>query len=62
MEQWLQTSIQFEKDYHIQDIVNTLADKTWNWIHSQEDLIIQQDYNSFKQEFINFIYTKYHLQ
>ena len=58
--QWLQTPIQFETDYTIHDILSILATKTWNWIESQDDLLIQLDYDSFKKEFINFIYTTYH--
>ena len=61
LQEWLQTPIQFETDYYIHDILDTITTKTWNWIQSQEDLIVTIDYDSFKRKYINFIYTKYHL-
>ena len=61
-DQWLETPIQFESEYTIYDILTILTNKTWKWIESQDDLLIQLDYDSFKKEFINFIYTKYHIQ
>ena len=59
IDRWLSTKIDFEDNYTIKDVTDLLNDKVWNWIHSQEDLFVNQDYESFKIDFINFIYSKY---
>jgi len=59
MDRWLTTQIQYEDNYTIKDVVELLTDKVWNWIDSQEDLYVHQDYFTFKEQFIKFLYITY---
>jgi trans-2-enoyl-CoA reductase len=58
-EEWLKKPIQYEDNLYIQDILEDISEKTYQWILEKEDLNVLKDYDSFKVEFINLIYTKY---
>ena len=56
---WLNTPIQYEDNLFIKDIVIILSQKTYSWIKSKNDIESLKDYDSFNEEFINLLYTKY---
>lgn len=58
-ERWLNTPIQYEDNLFIKDIVTILSQKTYSWIKSKNDIEPLKDYDSFNEEFINLLYTKY---
>ena len=55
-DRWLNTPIQYEDDLFIRDIVDILCTKVYNWINSKSDFYLVMDYDSFKIQFIQFIY------
>ena len=58
-ERWLNTKIQYEKDMYIRDILDMMSNKVYNWIHSKSDINLLMDHESFRIQFIQFIYDRY---
>lgn len=58
-EKWLNTPIKYDKDMYIKDIIQQMAENTYQWILLKEDLECTTDYISFETNFINLIYDKY---
>lgn len=58
-DKWLNTPIQYEKQFFIKDIIEIMCQKTYSWMSSKEDLETISDYDSFKKDYINLIYNKY---
>ncbi len=56
---WLNTKIKYEENLCIQDILEDMCYKTYEWMYSKNDFNITLDYDSFKVNFINLIYNKY---
>jgi hypothetical protein len=44
---------------YIKDIIQEMAENTYQWILSKEDLECTTDYSSFEIDFINLLYNKY---
>ena len=59
-DKWLMTKIKYEEDIYVKDIVEEMAHKSYEWVNQKSDLDHVQDYDSFKNEFINFLYDKYY--
>jgi len=59
-DRWLNTKVKYEEKLTIKDILEDMANKSYEWILKKDDLSINQDYISFKEEFINLIYNKYY--
>lgn len=59
-ENWLNTSIKYENELIIKDLVEDMSYKSYIWINNKNDLENIQDYDSFKNQFINFLYDKYY--
>lgn len=58
-EKWLNTKIKYEEDLFIKDLIEDMSYKTYRWMYSKDDINITTDYDSFKVNFINLIYSKY---
>jgi hypothetical protein len=58
-DKWLNTEVKYEEELKINDIINDMAEKSYEWIHQKSDLDVISDYDSFKNDFINLIYDKY---
>ena len=56
IDKWLNTKVKYEENLIIKDILEDMTDKTYEWILSQDDLSINQDYDSFKNDFIHLMY------
>ena len=61
-EHWLNTSIKYETNFTIDNILCKLAYETYSLMNNLEDYNIIIDYNSFIDSFINMIYTTYLLK
>lgn len=59
-DRWLNKKIKYEENLTIKDILEDMASKSYEWILKKDDLSINQDYISFKEEFINLMYNKYY--
>lgn len=59
-ERWLNQKIKYETDITVKDILEDMAYKSYGWIDDKNDLENVQDYDSFKTDFINFLYDKYY--
>lgn len=55
-ERWLNTKVKYEENLTIKDILEDMSTKTYEWIIDKDDLSINQDYDSFKNDFINLMY------
>jgi len=58
-DKWLQQKIKYEDELVMEDILNEMSQKSYNWIMSKQDLEVVSDYASFKEGFINLCYDKY---
>jgi len=58
-EKWLEQPIKYEEDMKVKDIVEKMAYKSYEWINMKSDLDVVSEYDSFKNDFINFLYDKY---
>jgi hypothetical protein len=58
-DKWLNTKIKYEEDLRIQDVLDGMCHKSYNWILSKGDLDVICDYDTFKEDFINLCYDKY---
>ena len=61
-EHWLNTSIKYETNFTIDNILCKLAYETYSLMNNLEDYNIIIDYNSFIDSFINMIYSTYLLK
>lgn len=59
-DRWLTTKVKYEDNLTIKDILEEMSYKSYQWILKQDDLSLNQDYVSFKDEFINLMYNKYY--
>ena len=59
-DRWLNTKVKYEDELTVKDILEDMASKSYKWILKKDDLSINQDYISFKEEFINLMYNKYY--
>jgi len=57
--EWLNTSIKYDKDMYIKDIVQQMSESTYKWISSKDDFEVISDYSTFETNFINLMYDKY---
>lgn len=55
-ERWLSQKIKYEEDLTLKDILEDMSIKSYEWVNYREDLDHIQDYDSFKNEFIQSIY------
>ena len=60
IDKWLTIKVKYEENLTIKDILEDMASKSYEWISKQNDLSINQDFTSFKEEFINLMYNKYY--
>ena len=56
IDKWLNTKIKYEENLTVKDILEDMADKTYEWIIYQDDLALVTDYDSFKNDFIHLMY------
>jgi len=59
-EKWLMTKIKYDDDMYIKDILEEMAHKSYEWVNNKSDIGHIQEYDSFKNEFINLMYDKYY--
>tara|TARA_Y100001958_G_C21233519_1_gene559548 strand:+ start:846 stop:1073 length:228 start_codon:yes stop_codon:yes gene_type:complete len=59
-EKWLNYPIKYDKQLFIKDIVQEMAENTYSWIESKNDLDPITDYSTFENDFINLLYDKYY--
>lgn len=59
-DRWITTKIKHEDELTVKDVLEDMASKSYEWINHKSDLEHVQDYDSFKNEFINFLYDKYY--
>jgi len=57
-DRWLMTKIKYEEELTIQDILEDMMNKTYEWINDKSDLEHVSDYDSFKNNFIQTFYDK----
>ena len=57
-DRWLMTKIKYEEELTIQDILEDMMNKTYEWINDKSDLEHVSDYDSFKNNFIQTFYEK----
>ena len=50
-ERWIQTPIKYETDYYVQDVLECMCQKTYEWIHSKDDISLSMDFDSYSEEF-----------
>ena len=55
-ERWLNKKVKYEEDLTLKDILEDMSTKSYEWVNYREDLDHVQDYDSFKNEFIQLIY------
>ena len=58
-DRWLMTKIKYEENLTIQDILEEMMNKTYEWINYKDDLDHVSDYDSFKNNFIQTFYDKH---
>tara|TARA_Y100001970_G_C13915336_1_gene690649 strand:+ start:194 stop:418 length:225 start_codon:yes stop_codon:yes gene_type:complete len=58
-DKWLNTPIQYENEFCIKDVIEILCQKTYAWMNSKNDFEVITDYESFKKDYINLVYSKY---
>ena len=58
-ERWLTTRIQYEDNYYIRDVLETICKKSYQWIASKNDLYLTTDYETFYKYFLSMIYEEY---
>ena len=58
-DKWLNTKIKYEEELKIENILDEMCRKSYDWILSKEDLEVTSDYDTFKDDFINLCYDKY---
>lgn len=54
---WLNMKVKYEEDLTLKDILEDMSTKSYEWIEDKNDLDHVQDYDSFKNEFIQLIYN-----
>tara|TARA_B110000046_G_C12992622_1_gene398528 strand:+ start:1206 stop:1436 length:231 start_codon:yes stop_codon:yes gene_type:complete len=59
-DRWITTKIKYEDELTVKDVLEDMTTKSYEWINHKSDLDHVQDYDSFKNEFINFLYDKYY--
>ena len=57
IDRWLSQKIKYEEDLTLKDILEDMSIKSYEWVNYREDLEHVQDYDSFKNEFIQLIYN-----
>lgn len=57
IDRWLNTKVKYEEDLTLKDILEDMTHKSYGWIDDKNDLDHVQDYDSFKNEFIQLIYN-----
>jgi len=56
---WINQTLPYETDFFIEDILEDMSLRVYQWISTKEDLEATTDYDSFQSEFINLLYDKY---
>lgn len=56
---WLNKSVKYDNKLYIRDLISQMAENTYNWILSKDDLECISDFHTFELQFINLIYDKY---
>ena len=56
---WINQTLPYETDFFIEDILEDMSLRVYQWISTKEDLEGTTDYDSFQSEFINLLYDKY---
>ena len=59
-DKWLKTPVKYDNNLVVKDIIEEMCEKTYQWIDSKSDLDCISDYDTFKIQFINFLYDKYY--
>lgn len=57
--QWLKKSVAYDTAVKIEDILEDMCEKAYQWYSDKSDIVVNTDYDSFKNNFINMIYNKY---
>jgi hypothetical protein len=57
IDKWLSTKVKYDDELTIKDILEDMADKTYEWIIDKDDLSLVTDYDSFKNDFISLMYN-----
>lgn len=55
-DRWLNTKVKYEDELTVKDILEDMADKTYEWLSDKDDLSLVTDYDSFKNDFISLMY------
>ena len=58
-ENWLGTTVKYDNELKVADIIQEMCENTYSWIMKQNDLDLVTDYDSFQIDFINLLYDKY---
>lgn len=56
LDKWLNKKVKYEENLTLKDILEDMSTKSYEWVNYREDLDHVQDYDSFKNEFIQLIY------
>ena len=56
IDKWLNTTVKYEENLTLKDILNDMTDKTYEWLTDKDDLSLVTDYDSFKNDFISLMY------
>ena len=58
-DKWLNKKIKYEEELRVEDVLDEMCLKSYDWILSKGDLDIICDYDTFKDDFINLCYDQY---
>jgi hypothetical protein len=59
MEDWLNEKISKYSDDSNEDLVDKLFDELLSFLNKSDDIYLEDNLETFKKEFYNFIYNKY---
>jgi len=57
IDKWLNTKVKYEEVLTLKDVLEDMSIKSYEWINHKSDLDHVQDYDSFKNDFIQLIYN-----
>lgn len=59
-DKWLSLKIKYEENITMEDILQRMSRRSFQWLNSIDEYNIIKDYDSFENEFINLMYNKYY--
>jgi len=57
LKKWLETTIKYETDMYVKDILNHMCLLTHDWIFSKSDLELPMDYGSYLDQYVQMVYS-----